>query len=210
MFLSRIELNLSDPFARRDTADPYELHSTLCRAFAAPAESNASAVPFLWRTETIRTGLAPTVLVQSTGQPNWSAVLERSRNWAVSLETRGLDPGQYARPGSRWRFRLRANPTITRQGKRHALVRENEQRDWLHRQGERLGFTPIAFEVSDSTRIVTRKRVRGDAPVVVHAATWDGVLTVDRPDDFVQGVRNGIGHAKFLGLGLLSLAGVVA
>lgn len=210
MYLSRIELNLSDAFARRDFADPYELHSTLSRAFADSTDATVLPSPFLWRAELPRGGASPIVLVQASSEPRWSAVQDRSRNWAAALETRPLDIGGFVRPDARLRFRLRANPTITRQGKRHALVREDEQRDWLLRQGNRLGFAPGTFEVTDSTRIVTRKRVRGDRPVVVHAVTWDGMLTVTHPDDFVQAVRAGIGHAKFLGLGLLSLSPAVA
>ena len=36
MFLHRIHLDPRCREARRDLADPYQLHSTLCRAFSEP------------------------------------------------------------------------------------------------------------------------------------------------------------------------------
>ena len=43
MFLHRIHLDPRCREARRDLSDPYQLHSTLCRAFCEPAENALQA-----------------------------------------------------------------------------------------------------------------------------------------------------------------------
>ena len=206
MYLSRIELNIENGHARRDAGDPYELHSTLSRALADPDKPDASPSHFLWRAETVRAGEMPVVLMQSSDQPRWSDIERRSPGWSRSLDTKMIDLPALAQHGARLRFRLRANPTVTRGGKRHALLGEDQQDAWLIRQGERLGFRVEASRVGNPMRIAVRKRTAGAAPVVVHAVTWDGVLAVTDPERLLVALRSGLGHAKFLGLGLLSVA----
>lgn len=50
MFLHRIHLDPRCREARRDLADPYQLHSTLCRAFSKP-DTKCPESEFLWRQE---------------------------------------------------------------------------------------------------------------------------------------------------------------
>jgi hypothetical protein len=50
MFLNRIHLDPHCREARRDLSDPYQLHSTLCRAFSGP-ERKCPEGEFLWRVE---------------------------------------------------------------------------------------------------------------------------------------------------------------
>ena len=50
--------------------------------------------------------------------------------------------------GQLLRFRLRANPTVTRAGKRHGLTSQGAQLAWLQRQGERGGFQLVSCGVS--------------------------------------------------------------
>lgn len=52
-------------------------------------------------------------------------------------------------PGRRFRFRLRANPCVTRAGKRFGLMQSVDQECWLLRQGERYGFTLHQSERED-------------------------------------------------------------
>lgn len=56
-----------------------------------------------------------------------------------------------------YRFRLFANPTVTRQGKRYGLVGEEQQLAWLARQGERHGFVVEAALVTFSEVLGSRK-----------------------------------------------------
>ena len=73
MFLQRIHLNLRCREARRDLADPYQLHSTLCRAFSPPDQKCLEG-EFLWRLEPETDSLGPRILVQSRAKPDWGGI----------------------------------------------------------------------------------------------------------------------------------------
>src|SRR3546814_918630 len=143
MLLHRIHLNPRCKEARRDLADPYQMHATLCRAFF-PQETKCPPGALLWRQEpeTDREG-RPHVLVQSRVTPDWSRI--PVPDWLAQAEP-GIDIVQKLalhalRARQTFRFRLRANPCKTVQGKRQGLVHPDAQREWLARKGEQHGFT---------------------------------------------------------------------
>lgn len=74
MFLHRIHLGPRCREARRDLADPYQMHSTLCRAFCEPGRKCPDG-EFFWRLEpeTSSEGY-PRILIQSRSLPNWSNI----------------------------------------------------------------------------------------------------------------------------------------
>lgn len=143
MLLHRIHLNPRCREARRDLSDPYQLHSTLCRAFCEP-DRKCPEGEILWRLEpeTDSTG-RPRILVQSRSIPDWERI--GVQGWlakadpAVDLKNRlKLDS---LKVGQRFRFRLRANPCVTRNGKRLGLMRLAEQETWIARKAQRHGFS---------------------------------------------------------------------
>ena len=224
MLLHRIHLDPRCREARRDLSDPYQLHSTLCRAFCEP-DRKCSEGEFLWRIEpeTDPTG-RPRILVQSRRIPNWTSI--SVKGWlanadpAIDLEDRlKLDS---LKAGQRFRFRLRANPCVTRNGKRLGLLRLDEQEKWIERKGRLLGFSLpdlASFDLSDSSkervdiRISQQQMLRckqhsGNA-IRIFSVLYDGILTVTEPDSFRGALQTGIGHAKAMGLGLLSIAPAV-
>ena len=74
MLLHKLYLNLRCKEARRDVADPYEMHSTLCRAFSAEKQKCPPGL-FLWRLEPETTAQGmPKVLIQSVQLPEWSRI----------------------------------------------------------------------------------------------------------------------------------------
>lgn len=221
MFLHRIHLDPRCREARRDLSDPYQLHSTLCRAFCEP-DTKCPEGEFLWRLEPeADVGGYPRILVQSRSLPNWSRI--GVQGWlanadpAVDLEERlklnSLSAGQ------RFRFRLRANPCVTRQGKRLGLMQTDQQEQWLDRKSSQNGFCLPklpSFDLSESSQIridvrisqeqLLRGRPRAGNDICVHSVLYDGLLTVTEPDRFRHALGTGIGHAKVMGLGLLSVA----
>ena len=224
MFLSKIHLNPRTKEVRRDLADPYQLHATLCRAFGT-AEKKCAAGEFLWRLEpeTSREGY-PRVMVQGRTIPDWQAIGVKGwladANPAIDLEERLKL--RSLKSGKRYRFRLRANPCVTRDGKRLGLLRARDQEAWLQRKGLQHGFSlPILppFDLSGpeeekrlDVRISHEQMLRGRQhsgnPVRIFSVQFDGILTVTDPDKFRVVLRTGIGHGKVMGLGLLSIAPV--
>ena len=221
MFLNRIHVNPRCREARRDLSDPYQLHSTLCRAFSVPDEKCREGL-FLWRhePETDSAG-CPRILVQSRTIPGWSGIGIQgwlaSADHPIDLHARlKLDS---LKAGQRFRFRLRANPCVTRNGKRLGLLRLEEQEGWLERKGLMHGFSlpqPAAFDFSESpqerveVRISQEQMVRdkqhSGKGIRVYSVLYDGILTVIEPDKFRNTLQTGIGHGKVMGLGLLSVA----
>jgi len=221
MFLSRVHLDPRCREARRDLSDPYQLHATLCRAFSGP-ERKCPEGTFLWRLES-PTGSTPGpwLLLQSRMVPDWTRI--GIRGWLASVDPPvdlrvrlKLDALQQ---GQRFRFRLRANPCVTRNGKRMGLLRLEEQESWIVRKGQLHGFAlprlasrpqsqaPEArVDVLVSQEQMLRANQHTGNGIRVFSVQYDGVLTLVDVERFRGALAAGIGHGKAMGLGLLSVA----
>ena len=220
MFLHRIHPDPRCREARRDLSDPYQFHSTLCRAFSTP-DKKCPEGAFLWRLEpeTDPSGY-PRVLVQSRTMPDWTGI--DAQGWLASADP-AIDLEQRLKldslgAGQRFRFRLRANPCVSRKGKRLGLLRLEEQEAWLERQGRRLGFSLprlASFDLAESTeervdvRVSQEQMLRGNHRaghgIRVFSVLYDGFLRVSDPEKFKDTLVRGVGHGKVMGLGLLSV-----
>jgi len=118
----------------------------------------------------------------------------------------------------RFRFRLRANPCVTRNGKRLGLFIVEEQERWIERKGLQHGFSlPIIISTEDAefskkrvnVGICQEQMLRGNQhsgnAVRIFSVLYDGILRVTDPDRFKDALQTGIGHGKVMGLGLLSV-----
>jgi len=204
MYLSKLTLDPQHPQARRDLSSRYEMHRTLVRAFAPDAQTPPA--PFLWRLEPSRVmGSDAVLLVQSETRADWSVLdaftgyaLEIQGNKSVNLER------LIANAGEQFRFRLVANPTLTLNGKRYGLVKEDEQLDWLARQGAKHGFGLCACLRLGNERIQVRQGSTGHR-ITLQSVLFEGALEVQDTTNLRIVVRQGLGHGKALGLGLVSL-----
>jgi CRISPR system Cascade subunit CasE len=222
MLLHRLSLNLRCREVRRDLASPYELHSTLCRAFSSSQEK-CPASAFLWRLESIPDNFGnPQVLIQSSINPDWSRI--RVDGWfanppaaplnlTTQLDLKNLCVGQ------RFRFRLRANPCVCQEGKRQGLLLIEDQERWIDRKGLSHGFQLpklSSFAVNEPERIdvmisqdqMLKSRQRTGNEIRVFSVQFDGLLTVTEVEKFCSTLKSGIGHGKTMGLGLLSVVPV--
>ena len=222
MFLHRLHLDLRCREARRDLADPYQMHSTLCRAFSE-ADKKCPEGQFLWRLEPeTDPERCPRILLQSRSLPDWSRIGNFS--WFAKVPDAAIDLVKRLKldslqAGRNFRFRLRANPCVTRQGKRLGLLRIEEQEAWIERKGrDQCGFSLpqlSSFDLGEPSlkRIdvrVSQERMLQGKPrsgneLKVYSVLYDGILAVTDPVRFRQALANGIGHGKALGLGLLSV-----
>lgn len=169
MYLTRLTLDPRSAQARRDLGDAYEMHRTLSRVFA---DEQAPASRFLWRLEASGNAWStPTLLVQAASEGNWS-VLQALLATCWEPQSKSLALRQWLESDISYRFRLFANPTVTRQGKRYGLVGEEQQLAWLARQGERHGFVVEAALVTFSEVLGSRKR---QTRISVLRAAFEGV-----------------------------------
>jgi CRISPR system Cascade subunit CasE len=162
--------------------------------------------------------------VQSRTIPDWTGI--GVQGWlakadpTIDLKERlKLDS---LKAGQRFRFRLRANPCVTRNGKRLGLMRLEAQEKWIDRKGKLHGFSLpqlTSFDLSEppqervDIRISQEQMLRGKQnsgnAIRIFSVLYDGILTVTEPDSFRGALQTGIGHAKSMGLGLLSIAPAV-
>jgi len=201
MFLSRLILNSLSRQVCRELAEPYEMHRTIMSAF--PNDVRVDNERVLFRVDTIGNPAKLNLLVQSYQKPDWQDRL---------LETYLLDKPEVKefRPvfsnGQTYFFRLRANPTVKRNGKRYGWLKEEDQLSWLQRKGMGAGFRPLSVTVIPEGMIKSKKWENGQQqPINFLAVRFEGSLVVVDPEAFLQAVKSGIGSAKGLGFGLLSL-----
>ncbi|MGA2451670.1 MAG: type I-E CRISPR-associated protein Cas6/Cse3/CasE [Polyangiaceae bacterium] len=195
---------------------PYEVHRVLWRAFPGQTER-----PFLFRADEVDEGHLR-VLVQSTAAPVWELLGKRV------IDVSG--PKTHDPPcanGTRLRFLLRANPTVRRKGHdeprfktldsaafrqlrglRVGLVRDEDRVAWLVRHASSAGFHVASHNDSLAIRVSPPFTVswRHGTKRGHHAGIdFEGMLVVDDPTRLASALATGIGSAKALGFGLLSV-----
>lgn len=203
MYLTRLALDPRSHGARRDLSDAYEMHRTLVRACSTTADKQPSR--FLWRLEPPPNAWArPVVLIQSESAPgNLQALDDITGYLATPAQSKQFAPTELVRPEALYRFRLVANPTVTRAGKRYGLSNEDSQLAWLRRQGEKHGFRPEAAAVTATDVLDSGKEGRR---IVIKRVRFDGVLCAVDVPLLTAAMARGIGPGKAFGCGLLSLA----
>lgn len=149
-YLSRLILDPRSRRVQRELADPYELHRTVMKAFAAGLQHDERV---LFRVDLPRAG-APSLLVQSQYEPDWSDLLDPQKKYLADATylpfgddpaaVKEVDFSQKLQAGQQLAFRLRANPTVKKarfdengkplNGNRVPLIREEQQLEWLKRK----------------------------------------------------------------------------
>lgn len=109
MYLSRLTLDPRHPDARAWLGDCHRLHRAIMTGFGQAASETARAeFAVLFRVETAKNGLIG-VFVQSRVEPRWAFETRAVRTIEGPKSLDGLE-GRF-KPGARFLFRLRANPT---------------------------------------------------------------------------------------------------
>ena len=211
MLLSRIKL---DPL-RRETmkalAAPNLLHGAVERSFIGPRERR------LWRVDTLAGKMY--LLLLSRESPDMTALFRQfgPEGEEPAWETKDYTPLlDRIREGSRWHFRLVANPTVSKagesgtnaRGKVHGHVTPEYQKKWLSDRAESHGFSldEDSFQVIHSEWLRFRKGSDGGRPVTLLSVTYEGSLTVADPELFRRTLVNGLGRGKAYGIGMLTVA----
>jgi CRISPR system Cascade subunit CasE len=201
MHLTRLRLDLRNKNVRRDLANPYDMHRTVTRAFVR--DERETPPRFLWRIEPSNEWDAPTVLVQSTHAADWTKLDAMPGYLKQPAESKTFQLESLLQLDARYHFRLYANPTVTRVGKRYGLAAKQAQLVWLARQGKRHGFELEAAFVAASD--VVKGRRQDDKPIHLQRVYYEGLLRVVDTGSLAKALQNGIGPGKAFGCGLLSL-----
>jgi CRISPR system Cascade subunit CasE len=204
MYLSKVFIDFRKP------KNIYQLHQDLWSLFPGQDDKPRS---FLFRVEQQRAGDGASILMQSEMAPcagNEHIKLLGTRDYPLTVLK-----------NQRLRFLLVANPVKTikdqqeRKNKkgviksnRVPLIKEEDRQNWLERKLQSWAqldsllirpCQPLYFYKKDE------QNSKGHGGKIVPIA-FEGILTVQEPDDFIAQVKQGIGPAKAFGCGLLSLA----
>lgn len=206
MYLSRIKLNTSRSQTMGALVAPNLIHGALERC-------DDDRTRKLWRIDTLRG--EPYLLILSRQQIDFSAVAQQFGEDG-GYETRCYD-GLLERitNGSKWHFRLKANPVIhekNHDGKRGRIlahITTEHQENWLRKQAEKHGFALADGEwlVSGSQWYIFKKNRTEAKQVKLLAVTYEGILTVTDAEAFRAALVDGIGREKAFGLGMLTVTG---
>lgn len=217
MYLSRIQLNTHRRWTQWLLASPQRVHAEVLNAFPdAPTGDRQGGPRVLWRLD--EEGRKTLLYIVSPDRPDFAKLTEDA-GWVTapgevkdySLFLKRLETG------SRWAFRLNANPVRYLQGpestrgKRQAHVTVHHQEQWLADQADRCGFTVTADDGTHRFSLTSRRTLRftrGHAgrQVTVSTARFDGELMVTDADTFRRTLTAGVGPAKAYGCGLLTIA----
>ena len=204
MYLSLLKLNPRSRKAVVEAFRPYELHRSLMRAF--PKRECDGPGRVLVRLDMDREDSGMSLLVQSENKPDWTALSSVADFLLEEPKCKHLEPT--FSPGQLLYFRLRANPTVKRNGKRLGIIRENDQIDWLNRKGEEGGFNVVSVTVMSEG--IARDKMTDSAQsghdLSLLSVRFEGVLRVVEAMVFRRTLECGIGSGKGLGFGLLSVA----
>lgn len=200
MYLTQLNLKRLDRSVVKALADIYRLHQTVMKGFTAYSQTER----VLYRVEPEERNGLVSILVQSPQAPDWRQLAEENRG-VVSARVKEFAPAFHA--GQRFTFRLRANPTVTRDGKRRGLIRDESLLEWLGKKQERLGVRFLGMDAIDEGYIEGSK-TKGDKHhlLSLKTARFEGALEVTDADAFAVTFSTGIGPAKAFGCGLVSLA----
>ena len=204
MYLSKLFIDFKRP------KNIYQIHQDLWSLFP---DQDDKARSFLFRVEQHQTGVGASILMQSEIEPiagNEHVNLLVTREYPLTVLK-----------NQRLRFLLVANPVKTvkdqqeRKNKkgviksnRVPLIKEEDQQNWMERKLQSWAqldsllirpCPPLYFYKKDE------QNSKGYGGKIVPIA-FEGILTVQEPDKFIEQVKQGIGPAKAFGCGLLSLA----
>lgn len=196
MFLSKVFINW------RWARNPYQLHRAIWQLFPDRPEADRN---FLFRVEEIKAGHGSMLLLQSRDAPQDADVAQVLASKIMNL----CVPEDVL-----LRFRLRANPIKTIKDEherlntrgtikscRVPLIHEEEQLTWLQRKLADAALLQTA-QVIQEQPLYFHKDDHGGK---IQPVCFDGVLTVADTERFTALLTQGIGPAKGMGCGLLSI-----
>lgn len=195
MYLTRFTINRSR-IAIGWLANPYRVHQRLRMAYTEEKR-------LLFRIEEKERNTV--ILVQSEVLPDWQAAFSDFDVLLTEPEIKKFHLNLVQ--GRLYRFRLLANPIVTREKKRLGLLKEEDQLAWLKRHLEGAGAELLGCQVRENGFQRSRKNPAKEGGIQTHLSVlFEGIIRVTDPGKLAVVVITGIGPAKAYGFGMLSVA----
>ena len=201
MILSLLTLDLSSPGVRQSLQDAQDMHRSIMKAF----DNSRQEEQVLYRM--IRTSKQIQLYVQSKNMPAWDRIAQSGFRCEKTKDISAL-PVSF-RKDQMLRFKLLGCPAVKKTGegknsRRVILKTEEEQLNWLARQGEKYGFRILESCIPGKAEKISGKKSSG--AFILSGIPFEGVLQVTDPDMFRNAFEKGIGAEKAYGFGMLMLS----
>ncbi len=198
MILSLISLDLSSPSVRQSLKNCEDMHRSLMKAF----DRNRNEAKVLYRI--IRSEKNVQIYVQSNDIPNWARIDEKGYHCVKMKDISELLSS--FRDQQMLHFSLLGVPSkkVAGEGKnskRIVLRGEEQQLDWLKRQGEKGGFCIKEAHITAKTELISGQKKSGH--LYLAAIPFEGTLQITNLQLFTENFQNGIGAEKAYGCGML-------
>lgn len=204
MYLSRIELNIGLRETMKALVSPSKFHGAIEESFSGGRARR------LWRIDDLNGKKYMLILSEEipnlehfVGQFGYAGVYE-TKDYAILLNR--------VSDGMKWRFKLTANPTISKShGKIMAHVTPEYQKKWLMDRAERCGFLLEDNEfqtVWSKWYNFSKKDGDKSANIRLLSVTFEGMLTISDAEKFKETLCKGIGREKAYGQGLMTIVRV--
>lgn len=204
MYLSRIELNIGLRETMKALVSPSKFHGAIEESFSGGRARR------LWRIDDLYGKKYMLILSEEipnlehfVGQFGYAGVYE-TKDYAILLNR--------VSDGMKWRFKLTANPTISKShGKIMAHVTPEYQKKWLMDRAERCGFLLEDNEfqtVWSKWYNFSKKDGDKSANIRLLSVTFEGMLTISDAEKFRETLCKGIGREKAYGQGLMTIVRV--
>ena len=201
MFLSIIKLNLSKRETLIALSNPQRFHGAVSKIFYGKENERP-----LWRVDSYKGNYD--FLLLSREIPNLICFVNQFgiEDDLGSVTTKDYFPFLNGiANGQTWSFRLTANTVITKNGHCVPVVGTENQISWLSDKSKNKGFDIDLISFCKTEKSLFQKGGGSDKKSFLSATTFDGILTVNKKDTFVDTLINGIGHGKAYGMGLITL-----
>ena len=192
MYLTRIMLSLTDPAVADLVFDCQKVHSFVMSGFPMVSSSTArSDMNVLYSLDC--NDRTATLLVQSDEAPaihNYRIANARIQPMVMTKNVSGLND----------LVQTRSEKRTDRPSMRKFIADEAGRMKWLYRHLEACGCRVLdAYE--ESTEAISGMRRSGRINAV--GSHWKGTLQVTDPDKFWAAMREGIGHERAYGMGMI-------
>jgi CRISPR system Cascade subunit CasE len=204
VYLSRIKLDITNRRTQIALVSPNKFHGAIEEAFRKRQDRN------LWRIDYLKNQAY--LLILSSEEPQLENLIQQFGFKDDIGETKDYDKLiDSISKGSKWRFRLIANPTHSEKkdgerGKVVAHVSEKYQLEWLYKKAEENGFVINQEEtqlVASGWKSFYKKNNK--SKVVIKEAIFEGVIEIENAEKFKNALINGIGREKAYGMGLITI-----
>lgn len=205
MYLAKIDIDIRKPEAAMALTNPEIIHKSLSNCIGAATGERGK---ILWRIDKSQKTAKRTLLIQTNTEVGFSRAVETLGKSSTGYQQKRVYDTMNA--GETFQFCFKGNPVVTKNGHKIPLNINPTERfpysanEWFKDIFARNGLEVLSFSRTEYENVAFKK-FQGGMTVRFITATWVGTVRVTDAEKATNALRNGIGHAKCYGCGMLSV-----